>query len=122
MSSFLDSGMLRNITFSITEVEWVREKMFGIETDVASSAANSAKLTPISWEGNVVNRWDPYNSFWDIRYSTSQVSKRGEFIGTSDMISRVELKKILNTDPAIIKKFTKAALESGTPPITIAGN
>jgi hypothetical protein len=108
--------------FSILETEWVREKMFGIETDVASSAANSAKLTPISWEGNVVNRWDPYNSFWDIRYSTSQVSKRGEFVGTSDMISRVELKKILNTDPAIIKKFTKAALESGTPPITIAGN
>lgn len=108
--------------FSILEADWIREKLFGVETDVSASAANAARLTPVSWEGNVVNRWDPYNTFWDIRYSTSQVSKRGEFIGTSEMISRVELKKYLNTEPAIIRKFIKPALESGTPPITIAGN
>lgn len=108
--------------FGILEVDWNREKLFGIDTDVSSSAGNSAALTPMSWEGNVINRWDPYNSFWDIRYSTSQVSKRGEFIGTSDMISRVELKKLTNTDPAIIRRNIKPAFESATPPVTVAGN
>lgn len=104
--------------FGITEVEWVREMMPGYDTDV-SSGDNSAKIAPVAWEGNAINRWDPYNTFWDIRYGTADIAKRGEFIGCSEMISRIELKKQLISDPAILKNNIKAAMESPTPAVTI---
>ena len=105
--------------FGITEVEWVREMMPGYETDI-SAGNNAAKVAPVAWEGNSINRWDPYNSFWDVRYGTAQVAKRGEFIGTSEMISRVELKKMLISDPAILIHNIKPAMESATPAITVS--
>lgn len=108
--------------FGVVEADWIREKRFGVETDISASAANAAKLTPVSWEGNVVKRWDPYNSFWDIRYGVAEMSKRGEFCGTSEMISRIELKQYLNTDPAILRSNIKDALESPSPAITVSGD
>lgn len=107
--------------FGITEVEWAREMMPGYDTDI-SSTNNAAKIAPVAWEGNVLNRWDPYNTFWDIRVGAAQVAKRGEFLGTSEMVSRVELKKLLISDPAILKHAIKPALESSTPAITVSGD
>lgn len=107
--------------FGIVEAEWGREMLPGFDTDI-SSENNSAKISTVAWDGNRLNRWDPYNSFWDIRYGTANVSKRGEFIGTSEMISRVELKKQLISDPAIIKGNITAAMESPTPAVTISSD
>lgn len=107
--------------FGILEVEWKQQMLPGYETDI-TAGANAAKLSPVAWNGNVVTRWDPYNSFWDIRYHPTQVARRGEFLGTSEMISRVELKKDLISEPYTIRKNIKAALESQTPAITVSGD
>lgn len=108
--------------FGIVEAEWQREMLPGFDTDISQSGNNAAKIAPVAWEGNALNRWDPYNTFWDIRYGTADVAKRGEFIGTSEMISRVELKTQLVTDPAIIKGNITDALKSPTPAITISAD
>jgi hypothetical protein len=107
--------------FGIVEAEWQREMLPGFGTDVTTSA-NAAKIMPIAWDGNVLNRWDPYNSFWDIRYEPADISKRGEFIGCSEMISRVELKKALITEPNTLIQNIKGALESPTPAITVSAD
>jgi hypothetical protein len=107
--------------FGVLEAEWTREMVPGFDTDI-SSQNNSARIQPIAWDGNRVNRWDPYNTFWDVRYETAKVSKFGEFCGVSEMVSRVELKKDLITNPAIITSNIKAALESPTPAVTVTGD
>jgi hypothetical protein len=107
--------------FGVVEAEWQRELLPGFDTDISESA-NAARVSPVAWDGNVINRWDPYNTFWDLRYGTADVSKRAEFVGTSEMISRVELKKQLVTDPAMMKNNIKAALESPTPAVTVSGD
>lgn len=109
--------------FGIVENEWVQEMMPGFDTDISNrNNPNAARISQIAWNGNQVNRWDPYNSFWDIRYATAEVSKRGEFIGTSEMVSRVELKKQLISDPAIIQGNIHAAMESATPSVNISSD
>src|SRR6188768_153752 len=108
--------------FGIIEAEWQREMMPGFDTDVSTQGNNAAKIAPVAWDGNVVNRWDPYNSFWDLRYGTAQMSKRGEFCGCSEMVSRVELKKQLISDPAIIRANITEAFESPTPAITVSSD
>lgn len=108
--------------FGIVENDWKREKKFGVDTDISSGADNAAKLTPVSWEGNTAKRWDPYNSFWDVRYGIPEVCKRGEFVGNSEMVSRIELKQYLATEPALLRANIKDALESPTPPITVSGD
>jgi hypothetical protein len=55
--------------FGILENEWVREMLPGFDTDISTNGNNAAKISQIAWDGNAVNRWDPYNSFWDIRYA-----------------------------------------------------
>lgn len=107
--------------FGIIEAEWNREMLPGFDTDVSNSQS-SARISPVAWDGNTVSRWDPYNTFWDIRYSPADVSKRGEFIGTSEMISRVELKQQLIRDPAIITANITDALQSPTPAVTVTAD
>lgn len=108
--------------FGLIEVEWAREMLPGFETDLSSGNQNAAKISPIAWDGNKVNRWDPYNSFWDIRYGTADISKKGEFCGCSEMVSRVELKTQLITDPFIITGNITKALESPTPAVTVTAD
>lgn len=107
--------------FGILEAEWKREMLPGFETDI-TNANNSARISQVAWDGNQVNRWDPYNTFWDLRYGTANVSKRGEFIGTTEMISRVELKAQLISDPAVLKNNITAAFESSTPAVTVSSD
>jgi len=98
--------------FSITECSWDRFLIPDFTTNVASTNPNSIDISQVAWEGNVVRRWDPYNSFWDIRYGVTEVSERGEFAGNNDLISRVELKKLVASSPFIIRNNIKPAFEA----------
>lgn len=95
----------------ICEVTWDRQVTAAIETDV--SFGTEGKPKEVIWQGNCIKRWDPYNSFWDSRYKPTQIYKDGEFCGTTELMSRVHLKKFINELPDKMVSNIKAAFESG---------
>jgi hypothetical protein len=118
MMSFRDA---EKYNFGICEVDWARTVYAQVQTDI-SAGANSAKASKVSWEGNVVRRTDPYNTFWDTRYYVTEVSEKGEFFGYSELMSRIELKKFIQETPEFIVANIKDALEAPLPAINIGGD
>jgi hypothetical protein len=108
--------------FMATEVVWDRQIVPIIDTNVASRSANGMEPTNVIWSGNTVKRLDPYNLYWDIRYSVADVSLRGEFAGYDELISRIELKTYLARTPYIIKNNIINAFEAPTVGITIGAD
>lgn len=94
----------------ICDVDWERKKIFTPETDLSFSASQ-AKPVETYWEGNVLKRVDPYNVFFDVRYKPTELARRGEFFGYSDLLSRSEFVKFLQS--LQVKMNYKKACESG---------
>jgi len=97
----------------LVEVNWDRQVTAAIETALDFTAGQEGKPKEVIWQGNCINRWDPYNSFWDARYKPTDVYKDGEFAGTTRLMSRVHLKKFINELPDKMVANVKAAFESG---------
>jgi hypothetical protein len=81
---------------SALEVDWSKIYTAAIETDVGFKGGKEGVPKQLVWAGNVLNRWDPYNTFFDHRVEAPQVSEDGEFAGTVKRVSRMFLKKFLN--------------------------
>lgn len=107
---FFRDGFKYNI--SALEVTWDREVTAAIDTDVTFSASQG-KPKEVIWEGNKVKRWDMYNTFWDTRVTPSEMHKKGEFIGTNELMSRIMLKQFIATLPDKRIDNIKEAFESG---------
>jgi hypothetical protein len=103
----------------IVEVDWGRQVTAAIETDL--SFGTEGKPKEVIWTGNCIKRWDPYNTFWDSRYKPTQLYKDGEFCGTTELMSRVHLKKFINELPDKMVQNVKAAFESGMGASTFGG-
>ena len=97
----------------IVETIWDRQVTAAIETDTSFTGGREGKPKEVIWQGNCVNRWDPYNSFWDSRYHPTSVYKDGEFAGNTRLMSRVHLKKFINELPDKMVANIKEAFESG---------
>ena len=97
----------------MVECAWDRQVTAAIETDIGFTAGKEGKPKEVIWEGNCVRRWDPYNTFWDSRYKPTQVYKDGEFVGRTELMSRIHLKKFINELPDKMVANIKAAFESG---------
>jgi hypothetical protein len=95
----------------IVECTWDRQVTAAIETD--TNFGTEGKPKEVIWQGNCVKRWDPYNSFWDSRYKPTEIYKNGEFCGTTELMSRVHLKKFINELPDKMVANVVAAFESG---------
>ena len=98
---------------SLVEVSWDRQVTAAIETDMGFTAGQEGKPKEVIWQGNKIQRWDPYNSFWDSRYKPTEIFKNGEFVGKTDLMSRIHLKKFINELPDKMVANIKAAFESG---------
>ena len=96
----------------IVETTWDRIVTVAVETDISFSL-KEGKPKEVIWEGNKVRRWDPYNSFWDSRYKPTEIFKNGEFCGTTELMSRVHLKKFIAELPDKMVANIRAAFESG---------
>ena len=94
------------------EVTWDQEVTSTVETTIGSP--NGASLKELIWSGNKVKRLDPYNTFMDTRVPPSEVYKRGDFIGYTELASRIELKTLIETLPDKILSSIRPAFESGT--------
>lgn len=92
---------------------WERVVTAAIETDLNFAQGQEGKPKQVIWEGNVVKRWDPYNSFWDTRYKPTELYKNGEFAGYTELMSRIHLKKFIQELPDKMVSNIKPAFESG---------
>lgn len=119
MMAFRDSF---KYNFSPVEIDWCKETIPLVQTDITSNKGNSARIDKVSWEGNVMKRRDPYNTFWDTRYAVTEVSSRGEFVGYTELASRMEIKRFMVSTPGLITTNIKKCLESVSPNITIGSN
>lgn len=93
---FLRDGFKYNL--GAVEVTWDRSVTAAIETDL-SFDTKEGKPKEVVWEGNCINRWDLYNTFWDTRYKPTEIYKNGEFVGNTKLMSRIHLKKFINELP-----------------------
>lgn len=89
---FFRDGLKYN--FHALEVNW--------EQRTAATAINSLTsptgVAPknVLWNGNVIKRMDPYNTFFDPRVHPAEIHLEGEFAGYNEILSRVRLKKYIN--------------------------
>jgi len=100
---------------SAIEVCW--EKIFtaAIETDTTFTGGKEGKPKQLIWQGNWLNRWDPYNTFFDHRVEAPQVAEDGEFAGMVKRVSRMYLKRFLNRlDNGQLANYNDAYASAGT--------
>jgi len=83
--------------WSPIEVSWHKDVQVSVATDYAESP--TAKPLTTTWEGNKLKSLDPYNTFFDTRVPPAEVYRRGEFVGTTEVMSHIELKDFLQKLP-----------------------
>lgn len=110
MLSFRD-GFKYN--FAPIEVDWSREVTHTVDTDATISTSEGIPKK-VLWEGNRVRRLDPYNTFVDTKVPASEVYKDGEYAHTTELMTRIKLKKFISELPAKIIANVKTAFESSS--------
>ena len=101
--------------FAPIEVSYGREVTYAIETSAAAEGSDNQAVTKKTiWAGNKVKRLDPYNTFVDRRVPPSEVYKRGEFAGYTELLTRIELKSLITELPEVIVGNVVPAFNSST--------
>ena len=95
------------------EIAWDREVTASLETDINFTGGRQGKPKEVIWEGNCLRRWDMYNTFFDSRVAPSEMHQKGEFVGRTELMSRIQLKYFLSTLPDKMISNVRAAFESG---------
>lgn len=93
LTMFFRDGLKYNL--HAVECDWKQRTNWTIENDVKKP--NSAGARKILWEGNCLKRMDLYNTFWDPRVHPSQMHEEGEFVGYTEIYSRIRFKKFCNS-------------------------
>lgn len=106
---FFRDGAKYNI--GAIEVCWDKEVTAAIDTDLNFSATQG-KPKEIIWEGNKVKRLDMYNTIFDTRVAPAEMHEKGEFVGYTELASRITLKKLINTLPDVRLENVVAAFEA----------
>lgn len=99
--------------FAPLEVDWSSEVTTTIETDVTKSLTEGVPKE-ILWQGNRIRRLDPYNTFVDTSVPPTEVYKKGEFAGYTELMSRIQLKTLVATLPDKITANIPDAFASDT--------
>lgn len=99
--------------FGALEVSWKEEVTAVLETDSSFAGGKQGKPKEVIWAGNTLERWDPYNIFFDTRVAITDVTKHGEFVGKTEIMSRVALKAFINSLPNKMVDNVVEAFESG---------
>lgn len=76
-------------SFGCVDVDWTRKKIYTPTTNLAFSS-QQAEPVETYWEGNTLERVDPYNIIFDPRYAPTEMSERAEFAGYTKLYSRIE--------------------------------
>lgn len=98
--------------FGAAAVTWQKTPLRSVVTDTNISAAGLARINETSYGGNRIRHLDAYNMFMDMSVSPSNIHSEGEFAGWNELVSRIQLKRLLAAlDPAKTSNAT-AAFES----------
>lgn len=111
LTMFFRDGFKYNL--SALECSWCREVTWAPETDLSFTAGKIAKPKQVIWEGNKVRRWDIYNTFFDTRVAPAEMHTKGDFVGNTELMSRIRLKQFINSLPDVRLDNVRAAFESG---------
>lgn len=97
-----------------THVDWARKQVPAFETDLGfGDGGRIARIgTETWWEGNVIKNLDMYNTFFDSRVEPTMMHEDGEFVGWSELMGRIKLKKFINELPDKMVDNIKAAFEA----------
>lgn len=93
---FFRDGFKYNL--SAIECSWEDQVTAALETDLAFSPTE-AKPKQVIWSGNKVKRLDPYNLIFDTRVSPAEMHRKGEFVGYTELMSRIALKAYIASLP-----------------------
>lgn len=110
LMGFFRDGFKYNL--SAVEVSWAREVTAALETDLTFSRSQ-AKPKEVIWEGNKIKKLDLYNTFFDSRVPPILIPSKGEFVGYTEMYSRIALKAFIAQLPDKIIQNIVPAFESG---------
>lgn len=95
------------------ELDWYSEKIYSVVNDPQQSMTSGTPQETL-FSGNRMKRIDLYNLIFDKRVAPAECHKRGEFVGYSELITRIELKQmLLDLDRSLTMNATEA-FESGT--------
>lgn len=94
------------------EVRWDSIVTAALETDL-SYDEKEAKPKNVVWDGNILQRLDPYNTLIDTRCAVTEIPSKGEFAGYTQLYSRTALKDFINKLPSKIIENIVPAFESG---------
>ncbi len=86
---------LPKYNIGVISAEWVTHGLSLVSNspDITSSAS---KVTAATRSGNVLKRWDLYNTFYDTTVDPSQVTDRGDFAGYVERFTATRLHKYLS--------------------------
>lgn len=108
---FFRDGLKYNL--HAMEVDWCTKKVFKLETDLDYLGGMEGKKKQISWQGNALTRCDPYNTFFDWRVPPHKVHSEGEFVGEVRIMSKIALRRYLDSLPMVYQEQARAGYESG---------
>lgn len=98
--------------FYAIEVDWARIVTAALETDLKFSTSE-AKPKEVIWEGNKIRRLDPYNTLYDMRVQPREIHSKGEYVGFTEIMSRIQLKAYIASLPNKMISNVVKAFESG---------
>ena len=75
------------------EVDWRQQASYAVTND---NTQQEGKPKQILWQGNVLERMDLYNTFFDPRVPPALVHEEGEFAGYTKLYSKIKMKKFIN--------------------------
>lgn len=107
---FFQDGFKYNL--SALEVSWDKVTTAALETDISYRGGAEGKPVNVVWQGNVLKRWDPYNTYFDCRCEPYEIPERGEFCGHTELLSRTALKTFINKLENKIIENIQPAFES----------
>jgi hypothetical protein len=82
--------------FGAACVYWKKTPLKSVVTDTNISSAGLAAIREYSYGGNCSKRIDPYNCFMDMTVAPADLHSEGEYFGWNEVVSRVQLKRMLS--------------------------
>jgi hypothetical protein len=98
--------------FGAAFCHWQVQPLRSVVTDTSISKAGMAKINEYSYGGNCIKRLDPYNCFMDMSVPPANLHTEGEFFGWNEMMTRIQLKRLVATLDANKTTQAKEAFES----------
>jgi hypothetical protein len=110
-SRALRDGLKYNLL--AVEVDWCKDKVFSVENRSEQELVFGVPVETV-FEGNKVKRLDPYNLILDKRVRPSDIHTSGDYAGYSELLTRMQLKRMIINLDSTQTMNAREAYESAT--------